>query len=172
MSSTGYVYIQDMNEQSSAKHGPFYVTNTLEMYHPEIKVKLFPSSFISIIFSYKHLKFKISLLQESNGQVCGGGVSIYYSHTLRLLFYSYVQGKSFIAPLECGQSSVSPVFQINLGRTSGNNSGGSNKGGSGSANQPQPLCQWSEVPNHPGLICSVLQTSMSSQNIGQITFCS
>ena len=45
MSSTGYVYIQDMNEQSSAKHGPFYVTNTLDMFHPEIKVIIYPIFF-------------------------------------------------------------------------------------------------------------------------------
>lgn len=38
MSSTGYIYTQDMDELSSAKHGPFYVTNTLDIIHPEIKV--------------------------------------------------------------------------------------------------------------------------------------
>lgn len=38
MSSTGYIYSQDMDDESSAKHGPFYVTNTLEVSHPEIKV--------------------------------------------------------------------------------------------------------------------------------------
>lgn len=38
MSSTGYIYVQDMNEESSARHGPFYITSTLEIYHPEIKV--------------------------------------------------------------------------------------------------------------------------------------
>ena len=33
-------------------------------------------------------------------------------------------------------------------------------GGNKSNNaQPQPLCQWSEVPNHPGLVCSVMQSS-------------
>ncbi|KAL1138885.1 hypothetical protein AAG570_008947, partial [Ranatra chinensis] len=42
-----------------------------------------------------------------------------------------------------------------------NKGGGSGTSSSscGSANQPQPLCQWSEVPNHPGIVCSVLQTS-------------
>lgn len=34
-----------------------------------------------------------------NGEVGGGGVSIYYSHTLQLLCFSYAQGKSFLAPL-------------------------------------------------------------------------
>lgn len=29
----------------------------------------------------------------------GGGVSIYYSHTMKMLFFSYAQGKSCMAPL-------------------------------------------------------------------------
>jgi E3 ubiquitin-protein ligase UBR4 len=40
MSSAGHIYSQAMDEESSAKHGPFYVTNTLEVYHPEIKVSV------------------------------------------------------------------------------------------------------------------------------------
>jgi E3 ubiquitin-protein ligase UBR4 len=125
MSSAGYIYSQVMDEESQAKHGAFYVTNTLDVYHPEIK---------------------------DNGQVGGGGVSIYYSHALQLLFFSYACGKSFIAPLKHMDSDISVVFQINLAsnKTNGNKSNN---------NQPQPLCQWSEVANHPGLVCSILQTS-------------
>ncbi|XP_075228020.1 E3 ubiquitin-protein ligase-like protein poe isoform X3 [Lycorma delicatula] len=155
MSSTGYIYSQEMDEDSSAKHGPFYVTNTIDIFHPEIK--------------------------DVSGQVCGGGVSVYYSHTLRLLFFSYVQGKSFLAPVSNLDSGLSPVFQITINRPGsgggGNASsgtaggGGGSSGGSGScsgsgnksnntaSNQPQPLCQWSEVPNHPGLVCSVMQSN-------------
>lgn len=40
MSSVGYIYTQDMNEESSATQGPFYVTNTLRIEHPSIKVLL------------------------------------------------------------------------------------------------------------------------------------
>lgn len=40
MSSAGHIYSQAMDEESSAKHGPFYVTNTLEVYHSEIKVSV------------------------------------------------------------------------------------------------------------------------------------
>lgn len=114
-----------MDGESLAKDGPFYVTNTLDVYHPEIK---------------------------DNGQVGGGGVSIYYSHALQLLFFSYACGKSFIAPLKSTDADITVVFQINLSsnKTNGNKSNN---------NQPQPLCQWSEVVNHPGLVCSVLQTS-------------
>ncbi|XP_035739496.1 protein purity of essence-like isoform X1 [Vespa mandarinia] len=125
MSSVGYIYSQAMDGESLAKDGPFYVTNTLDVYHPEIK---------------------------DNGQVGNGGISIYYSHALQLLFFSYACGKSFIAPLKNTDADITVVFQINLSsnKTNGNKSNN---------NQPQPLCQWSEVVNHPGLVCSVLQTS-------------
>lgn len=125
MSSAGYIYSQAMNDESSAKHGPFYVTNTLEVLHPEVK---------------------------DYGQVGGGGVSIYYSHALQLLFFSYTCGKSFIAPLKNMDSDITTVFMINLQSNKSNGNKSNN-------NQPQPLCQWSEVANHPGLVCSVLQTS-------------
>ncbi|CAH0393187.1 unnamed protein product [Bemisia tabaci] len=131
MSSAGYIYTQDMNEESSAKHGPFYVTNTLEIYHPDIK--------------------------DVNGQVCGGGVSVYYSHSLKLLFFSYTQGKSFIAPVLNLDNGLSPVFLINMAPSS-KSSNSSNKSSNANAS-PQPLCQWMEVPNHPGLVCSVMQIS-------------
>ncbi|XP_046403829.1 E3 ubiquitin-protein ligase UBR4 isoform X2 [Ischnura elegans] len=170
MSSGGHIYSQAMNEESSARHGSFYVTNTIEVHHKDVK--------------------------DVNGQVCGGGVSVYYSHALQLLFFSYAQGKSFFAPLKCPiDSHLSNVVLINVksttsngntasantgsaangSTTSQNNSGGSaasnnngtsassNSASSGaksnSSNSPQPLCQWSEVPNHPGLVCSVMQFS-------------
>ncbi|XP_065346150.1 E3 ubiquitin-protein ligase UBR4 [Cloeon dipterum] len=122
MSSAGYIYSQTMGPDSSAEHGPFYVTNTLEVNHPDVK--------------------------DANGLIAGGGVSVYYSHTLQLLFFSYNQGKSFLAPLS-KDLHLGAVFQIQLA-----------KAGKGSQTQAaQPLCQWSEVPNHPGLVCSVLQSS-------------
>lgn len=66
MSSSGHIYLQPMDGASSAMNGPFYLTNTVAVEHLE--------------------------LQDSDGQVAGGGVSIYYSHTLQLLFFSYTQG--------------------------------------------------------------------------------
>lgn len=44
MSSAGYIYTQLMEEASSAQHGPFYVTNVLEVNHEDLKVMVaFPS---------------------------------------------------------------------------------------------------------------------------------
>ena len=132
MSSAGYIYSQAMDEESQAKHGPFYVTHTLEVYHSDIK---------------------------DNGQVCGGGVSIYYSHALQLLFFSYASGKSFVAPMKYVDD-IDLVNMINISnKINGAASGGGSGGNKSNNNQPQPLCQWTEVANHPGLVCSVLQTS-------------
>lgn len=38
ISSGGYIYTQDMDSSSSAVHGPFYVTNTIDIVHPDISV--------------------------------------------------------------------------------------------------------------------------------------
>lgn len=38
MGSAGYIYWQPMNDESHASNGPFYVTNTLEVFHNDIKV--------------------------------------------------------------------------------------------------------------------------------------
>lgn len=121
--SSGYIYTQPLADESLAKHGAFYVTNTLELDHP--------------------------LIKDSNGLVGGGGVSIYYSHILQLLFFSYSQGKSFIAPLTDVNSGVKCVMQLQTGPNNKNST----------KVPPQPLCQWTEIPGHPGLICAMMQTS-------------
>ena len=38
MASSGYIYTQVMDVTSSAQHGPFYITNILEMKHADVKV--------------------------------------------------------------------------------------------------------------------------------------
>lgn len=122
--SSGYIYTQPLADESLAKHGAFYVTNTLELDHP--------------------------LIKDSNGLVGGGGVSIYYSHVLQLLFFSYSQGKSFMAPLIDVNKGVKCVIQLQTGPPNAKNS----------TKAPlQPLCQWTEIPGHPGLICAMMQTS-------------
>ncbi|CAG9856656.1 unnamed protein product [Phyllotreta striolata] len=129
MSSPGHIYTEILNEDSSTKYGSFYVTNTLEVFHLEAA--------------------------DVNGQVAGGGVSIYYSHTLGLLFYSYAQGKSFISPITPNSNSLPAAFPINLPQS--NNSTSKSNGPKNPA--AQPLCQWTEIPNHPGLICCAMQSN-------------
>lgn len=40
MASSGYIYTQVMDDSSSAKNGPFYITNVLDVEHSELKVWL------------------------------------------------------------------------------------------------------------------------------------
>lgn len=39
MASSGYIYTQVMDDSSSAKNGPFYITNVLEVEHSDLKVR-------------------------------------------------------------------------------------------------------------------------------------
>ncbi|XP_063828894.1 E3 ubiquitin-protein ligase UBR4 [Ostrinia nubilalis] len=130
MSSAGHIYWQPMSEESRATLGTFYVTNTLEVLHPEI--------------------------QDVAGLVGGGGVSIYYSHTLKMLFFSYAQGKSFLAPLNTVEDSVKGTAMITLSALATQKEGGGRGGKQGGV---QSLCQWAEVPGHPGLVTAVMQAS-------------
>ena len=122
MSSAGHIYFQLLCDDSSARHGSFYVTNIVDVNHLEVKA--------------------------SNGNLCGGGVSIYYSHTLQMLFFSYSQGKSFMAPITAMSEELLTVFQIQLKHSSA---------GSGKNSGPQALCAWSEINGHPGVVTAILQ---------------
>ena len=53
-------------------------------------------------------------IKDSAEQIGGGGVSIFYCHTLQLLFFSYVQGKSFMAPLKSISEELKNVFRIEV----------------------------------------------------------
>ena len=139
MSSAGHIYFQQLCEESSAKHGSFYVTNMMELTHPDIR--------------------------DTNGSLAGGGVSIYYSHSLQLLFCSYAAGKSFMAPLTSVDELVSTVFPIQVRTLYSSNislnqtfqlrsTGASNKSSS-----PQVLSSWGEVSGHPGVVSCVLQST-------------
>ena len=88
MSSAGHIYFQQLCDESSARHGSFYVTNIMDLTHPDIK--------------------------DSGGSLSGGGVSIYYSHTLQMIFCSYAQGKAFMAPLTKVVESLTTVYSIQV----------------------------------------------------------
>ncbi|XP_054157835.1 E3 ubiquitin-protein ligase UBR4-like [Oppia nitens] len=135
MSSAGHIYCQIMSEESSAQNGQFYVTSILDIRHDEII--------------------------DSNGNINGGGVSLYYSHTFQLLFFSYSQGKNYCTALPNVNQEITNLFPIEILSTS-NGSASSNGSSSKSTSSPlQSLCQWTEVGGHPGLI---LAMSLSSNN--------
>lgn len=93
-------------------------------------------------------------------------MSVYYSHTLSLLMFSYVTpGRTFIANFdedryEGGVITLLPVFAINSQTSSPSPKNKSNISQSSTSVPPtQPMWQWSEVPGHPGLVCAILQSS-------------
>lgn len=47
MSSPGHIYTEVLNESSSATHGSFYVTNTLEVFHVDVMVSLIKKKLLS-----------------------------------------------------------------------------------------------------------------------------
>ncbi|XP_053669765.1 protein purity of essence [Anopheles nili] len=122
MSSLGYIYTQPLSDESLAKHGPFYVTSTLELHH--------------------------ALITDDNGQILAGGVSIYYSHVLQMLFFSYAAGRNFMAPLTNVNDGVKCVINLVCNASSKLLS----------KSTTQPLCQWTEIAGHPGLVCAMMQS--------------
>ena len=68
------------------------------------------------------------VVRDAGGSLSCGGVSIYYSHTLQMLFFSYAQGKTFMAPLTAVTEELATVFKISV-RSPGGGAGGAAKPG-------------------------------------------
>ena len=49
MSSAGHIYYQSLSDESSARHGPFYVTSIMDVRHSDIKVNISTSILIKLI---------------------------------------------------------------------------------------------------------------------------
>lgn len=58
MASSGYIYTQVLSEESSAQHGPFYVTNVLQIQHQDLK-----ASYNVLILKTTHDLSKIHEMQ-------------------------------------------------------------------------------------------------------------
>lgn len=129
--TSGYIYTQPLVDESLAKHGAFYVTNTLEIDHP--------------------------MVFETKGALGEGGASIYYSHVLQMLFFSYSIGRNFMAPLTDVNAGVKCVMLLQTGPTTTKNASSSSS--SSSKTTSQALMQWTEVAGHPGLIFAMMNQS-------------
>ena len=94
--------------------------------------------------------------EASTEQIGGGGVSIYYSQILQVLFFSYAQGITFMASLtKIEEEALNQcITQVHVQKPTG--TGNTNKN---TTSGLQPLCQWGEVSGHPGLILAFLQAS-------------
>lgn len=104
-----------------------------------------------------YLVFRKDFSKYPNFKIGGGGVSIYYSHTMQLLFFSYANGKSFMAPLKSVAEEIETIFPISVLKTTSSSTSSSSS--SSTKNGAQPLCQWSEIVGHPGLVTAFLQSS-------------
>ncbi|CAF3628387.1 unnamed protein product [Adineta steineri] len=130
MASNGYIYYEQLSESSSARNGSFYVTNTLDIKHETITET------------------------NNNGILLGGGVSVYFSSTLKLLFWSYAHGKNFYGIIdEVNIEKLLMIRSIDVKMTPTTSTNGSNK----STLTYHTLCSWSEIAHHPGLIYTMTQ---------------
>ena len=92
MSASGYMYYEIMDEVTSANNGMYYITNTIEFTHSEVKVV--------------------------DGILSNGGVSVYYSFKLNLLFWSYQLGRTFIASFKNNSFIFDKVFYLHVDNSS------------------------------------------------------
>lgn len=167
ITSSGHIYSQALTPETG--NGPFYITSTLEVKHDSIR--------------------------EVNNYINGGGVSIYYSHAFKILFFSYTNGKNYMASIpkanyvqevfliavEFSNGSAGPpssnqnpvtdhtaeVSETTEPSTSSASTARSNQDSTTASGKTpavfgvsgQPLCQWSEVTGHVGLILAMCQGS-------------
>jgi len=127
IANDGRIYYEKLDENTSASNGPYYITNDL---------------------NYDDTSSFGVGTDQNTGSSAGNdkkdvvGVSIHYSHSLKLLFYTYPNGKSYVGALEslCGAHPLSRAVLIapKSGKT-----------------LSLGLTQWTEVLGHPGLIFAV-----------------
>lgn len=134
MANDGRIYSEKLDDSTSAANGPYYITNYLNSVSSEV---LSPG------------ENNIGNQGASNsGSGSSGavdkkeivGMSLYYSHALRLLFYTYPNGKSYVGTLE---NLSEPLNKAVLITNKSSNTGKTSNLG---------LCQWLEVIGHPGLL--------------------
>lgn len=63
--------------------------------------------------------------------------------------FFFLVGKTFVAPWGKDQKEIKKMFPVTLKSSSGSNKN----------SQSAALCQWSEVPQHPGLVCCLTHTA-------------
>ncbi|ODM96234.1 E3 ubiquitin-protein ligase UBR4, partial [Orchesella cincta] len=138
MANDGRIYSEKLDDSTSAANGPYYITNDLNYDDTEMLSSADNSGANST-----------SATVNSGTGTAGSadkkesiGLSLYYSHALRLLFYTYPNGKSYVGTLE----DLSGAYPLNKAVLITNKASGSGK----STNLG--LSQWLEVIGHPGLL--------------------
>lgn len=118
MSFEGRIFYEKLSDVTSASHGYYYVTNDLNFQDTEMLVS-----------------------ENNSASLDNKGVSLYYSHALKLLFYTYPNGKSYVGTLDDLEEMNNPLSKgvLIAPRATGKPSS-------------LGLAQWTEVLGHPGLI--------------------
>lgn len=137
------MYCEAMNDVTSARHGVYYVTNTIDMISPSSDSGKEENSTTKTTSSTSCDNASVT----NGGSEYGSGVSVYYSFKLKLLFWSYQQGKSFMGSFKPHSLELNKVYALSA-KQNGQQSASS-----------QALCNWSEINNHPGLVMCMTLTS-------------
>ena len=91
---------------------------------------------------------------NNNGILLGGGVSVCFSPTLKLLFWSCAHSKNFYGILDpINIEKLLMIASIDVKMTPATSTNGKNK----STSTYHTLCAWAEIPHHPGLIYTMTQ---------------
>lgn len=138
MANDGRIYSEKLDDSTSACNGPYYITNDLNYDDTEM-----------LTSAENNTGTQSSAAPNSASGTSGPpdkketvGLSLYYSHALRLLFYTYPNGKSYVGTLE----DLSGAYPLNRAVLV------TNKASSAGKATTLGLCQWLEVVGHPGLL--------------------
>lgn len=153
MSSCGYLYYEEMSELTCAKNGVYYITNTIDFDFSEETEGPKVTNATSAAPPPPPPPSSSNPSNTAANSPFGSGVSVYYSFKLQLLFWSYQQGKSFMGAFKPNKMSLDQVSPLSV-----SSGGGSKPSGTSSLTfsaQQQALCNWSEIPAHPGLLLAM-----------------
>ena len=157
MSSCGFLYYEALSETTSARNGVYYVTNTIEinpstLLSDEVSKQADGEQSQSTAAGGNAVKLPVTAItSNSAANQFGGGVSVYYSFRLQLLFWSYQQaGRSFVGSFKPQSLILDRTFPLVPVKSATNIT----------ITQQQPLCNWSEIVGHPGLVmCMTLSSN-------------
>jgi E3 ubiquitin-protein ligase UBR4 len=163
MSSCGFLYYEALSEATSAKNGVYYITNTIDVNLDNTdSSSAGPSSSsakqtaqcdqqTTTTPAKTTTAGSVSSPATSTGNKFGGGVSVYYSFRLQMLFWSYQQGRTFVGSFKPNALVLDHFFPLTPGS--------SKTGAPAITVSQQALCNWSEINSHPGLVLSMTLTS-------------
>jgi E3 ubiquitin-protein ligase UBR4 len=174
MSSCGFLYYEALSEATSARNGVYYITNTIDVNTDNVVSDAAASSSSAASKQTAQCdqqapgtptpaKSAVASPSTSSGNKFGGGVSVYYSFRLQMLFWSYQQGRTFVGSFKPNALVLDHFFPLTPGV---------NKTTAGAAatttttttttsstSSQQALCHWSEITAHPGLVMSMTLAS-------------